>query len=226
MPCKIASQPNNKEGLISMLLKTADFAILTELSACTIRDYSDLGLLSPMQNGSSNYRFFDPRLIPVVYLIKGLREMGFSLQQIAVHKEKAEMSKELFRRCCDQLRLDISQLQARLRMMESYQSLVEEGLRSVPGEIGLRCLPELPVRYGSLEDLNRNMKRTTRQLEKERLQRAYGQIRQNGNAGCPLGYVYRTISDFKGEADLPSQLVSFDPTGPDMRPAGEYIVGT
>ena len=58
------------------------------------------------------------------------------------------------------------------------------------------------------------------------LRHAHAKIRQNGNAGCPMGFAYNDFFDLLENPGQPSQLVSFDPSGPELRPAGEYLVGT
>ena len=206
-----------------MNLKTSDLAICAETSAFSIRDYSDQGLLGPVSRAqSSNYRFFDPRLIPQVYLLKTLREMGFSAQQLAEYgrSRSPEQAREVLGRCSEQLCREITRRQTSLDMLRSYLSLIREGQSASPGEIELRALPARPLRCSPLEDI------AGKANAAQRLRRAFGQIRQHGNAGCPLGFSYRDFFDFMEQPDSPAQIVSFDPQGPDIRPAGEYLVGT
>jgi len=206
-----------------MNLRTGDLAICAETSAFSIRDYSDQGLLGPVLRAqNSNYRFFDPRLIPQVYLLKALRELGFSAQQLAEYGQNRtpELAGEVFGRCSERLRREITQMQASLDMLRSYISLIQEGRTASPGEIELRALPERPLRRSPLETIG------GRANGAQRLRSSFGDIRQNGNAGCPLGFAWRDFFDFMEQPDQPAQLVSYDPKGPDARPAGEYLVGT
>jgi len=206
-----------------MNLRTSDLANCAETSAFSIRDYSDQGLLGPVPRAeNSNYRFFDPRLISQVYLLKALREMGFSAQQLAEYgrSRSPERAGEVLGRCSEQLSREITHLQTSLDMLRSYISLIQEGRTASPGEIEVRMLPARPLLCSSLEDIGGKMSTA------QRLRRAFGEIRQNGNAGCPLGFAYRDFFDFIEQPDRPAQLVSFDPQGPDARPAGEYLVGT
>ncbi|MCL2494608.1 MAG: MerR family transcriptional regulator [Oscillospiraceae bacterium] len=206
-----------------MNLRTSDLAICAETSAFSIRDYSDQGLLGPVPRAEgSNYRFFDPRLIPQVYLIKALREMGLSAQQLADYgrERSPERAGEVLGRCSEQLRRDIARQQASLDMLRSYLSLIGEGRTASPGEIELRQLPARPLRRSSLETLGGRLSPA------QRLRSAFGDIRQNGNAGCPLGFAWRDFFDFMEQPDQPTLLVSYDPQGPDARPAGDYLVGT
>jgi len=205
-----------------MTLKTSDLAICTEVSQFTIRDYSDQGLLGPiLRTKSSSYRSYDPRQIPHVYLIRKLREMGLTTQQLKefAQNRSPEEALELFRRCCKDLQNKIMELQAPLNMLQSYMSLIEEGKSVMPGTIAIRQLPEQPIRRSALEYQNG----TARSLEQ--LRRAHGEIRQNGNPGCPMGFEYNAFSNLIEAPEQPAQLVSYDPLGPDIRPAGEYLVG-
>ena len=214
-------QPMN--GRADMNLKTSDMAICAETSAFSIRDYSDQGLLGPVPREENNhYRFFDPRLIPQVYLLRALRELGLSSQQFAEYgnRRTPQSTQALFRGYSARLEIELMHLQANLDMLRSYLSLIDEGLAAASGKITLCALQERPVRFSSLE------RYSSRTSQRERLRRAFGQIRQNGNAGCPLGFVYKDFLDFLEKPDVPAQLVSFDPCGPDTRPAGEYLVGT
>jgi len=204
-----------------MNLKTSDMAICAETSAFTIREYSNLGLLGPVpRDESNNYRSFDPRQIPLVYLLKTLRELGFSSREFARFGESRSPreTRDLLLRYSGRLDIELRHMQANLDILNSYLSLLEEGLDTRPGEIVRRALPERPVRLSSLVSFS------SRAGGKERLRRAAGQIRQNGNAGCPIGFMYNDFGSFAEQPGSPAQLVSFDPRGPDIRPAGDYLV--
>lgn len=54
----------------------------------------------------------------------------------------------------------------------------------------------------------------------ERLRMAHDEIRQSGNPGCPLGYMYNDFYSFVAHPDRPARFVSYAPRGPDARPAG------
>ena len=206
-----------------MTLKTSDMAICAEVSQFTIRDYGEQGLLGPiLRSRNSSYRFFDPRLVPQIYLIRTLRELGCTPQQIRDYGQSRtpEKALEMFRGYRARLSAEIAALQAKMDVLQSHISLIEEGQSVDPGRIELRTLPEEPVRCSALEYHDGKTKNL------EHLRRAIGQIRQDGNAGCPLSYAYGSFSELLEKPDQPGQLVSYDPQGPDARPAGEYLVGT
>ena len=203
-------------------LRSNDLAVCTETSTSTIREYCDRGLLGPVPRSQpSRYRAFDPRVIPQIYLVRVLREMGFTMQQMKDYGENRSPRRtiEMFRRCSSSLRNKMEEMQVWLDMLESYISLIEEGQAAQPG-IELRTLPELPVQLSYIDHLGGKRK------EAGELCRAHGHIRQKGNAGCPLGFAYSDFHDLLERSDQPTQLVSYDPKGTDVRAAGEYLVGT
>ena len=205
-------------------LKTSDLAICAEVSHFFIRDFSDQGLLGPIPRSvSSSYRSFDPRLIPQVYLIKALRDMGLTSQQLKEYGQNRTPASTIamFRNCCARLSDEISMLQARMDILQSYTSLIEEGQSAQPGQIEVRELAERPIRISCLERFG-----SSKRKDLERINRAHGRIRYNGNAGCPLGYAYNNFFELLEEQEKPAQLVSYDPRGPETRPAGRYLVGT
>jgi len=206
-----------------MTLKTSDMAICAEVSQFTIREYGEQGLLGPIFRSRNNsYRAFDPRLVPQMYLIKALRELGCTPQQIREYGQDRTPEKvlEMLGGHRVWLSAEIAALQAKKDLLESRISLIEAGLSANPGKIELRKMPEQSFRYSKLEYSDKNAKNL------ESLRRAIGEIRQSGNVGCPMGYVYRDFNELLENPNQPAQIVSYDPQGPDRFPAGEYLVGT
>ena len=207
-----------------MTLKTSDLAICAEVSHCAVREYSDQGLLGPVERSQGNsYRFFDLRMIPQIHLIKSLREMGYTPQDVKDYGKNRtpETVAAALRSNSARLAGEIAALQAKKDVLETYISLIEEGQAARPG-IELRTLPEQRIHCSAMG----NLEGTTKTKNIERLRRAYGKIRQEGNAGCPLGYAYESFFDLLERPDQPTQLISYDPQGSTVRPAGEYMVGT
>jgi len=205
-----------------MTLKINDMAACSQVSQGTVREYTNCDMLHlAYQDPDSSYRFYDPRSIPQMYLYKFLWGMGFSLSQI---KEMGQnrtpaATVERFGAFSAQLQEKITLYQAQLDMLRSFISLIEQGMTAVPGEISLRTLPALPVRLSPIAG------RGDKQKQAQRLCRAHEAIRSSGNPGCPMGYAYAGFADLFDRSQLPAQLVSYDPHGPDARPAGEYLVG-
>ena len=66
----------------AVYLKIGELAKLTGLAVGTIRYYSDLGLLQPVQIGSNGYRYYSLDASQQVQFIKKAQTLGFTLGEI------------------------------------------------------------------------------------------------------------------------------------------------
>ena len=204
-----------------MQLRTSDYAACANIKQSNVRYFDAIGLLSPAgRNPQSKYRSYDLRQVPHMYLLKTLTEMGFSLRQLSEFGQARtpEKALELYRACEEQLAEKFAGLQAQREMLRSHAALIEEGLTARPDEIGPRTLPAQPMRCAPL-----GQDRTARGSS---IRGAFERVRENSSACCPLGFGYDDFFELLERPDQPSRLVSYDPRGPETRPAGEYLVGT
>jgi len=204
------------------VFKSGDMAMCTENSVATINKYCEMGLLAPVANRKSDYvGIFDPRQIPQFYVMKMLRELGLNKQQVLDYGQNhtPETVIGMFSDFDERISEEIAALQKKLDVIQSYLPLIREGHTAKPG-IELRGLPEQHIRTSAIKTHNTTTKSA------EFLRYSCGDIRQNGNAACPMGFAFNEFLDLLESPNQPAQLVSFDPQGPENRPAGEYLVGT
>ncbi len=66
------------------MLKISDFSKLAQVPVATLRYYDQLGLLKPAQvDKFTDYRYYDVEQLPRLNRLLALRDLGFSLDQIA-----------------------------------------------------------------------------------------------------------------------------------------------
>ena len=66
------------------MLKIGDFARLCQLPVGTLRYYDDLGLLRPAHvDAGTGYRYYSVEQLPRLNRLLALKDLGFSLEQIA-----------------------------------------------------------------------------------------------------------------------------------------------
>src|ERR671911_3226667 len=66
------------------MLKIGDFSRLGQVSVDTLRHYDALGLLEPTEvDPSTGYRYYSARQLGSLNRILALKEVGFSLEEIA-----------------------------------------------------------------------------------------------------------------------------------------------
>ena len=200
-----------------MYLRTRDAARCAEISPYVVREYSDAGLIASARDAGNNYRWIDMRAVPQVHLWQTLQRLGYSMGRLREigRNRSPENALELFESSDAQLETMVSQLRARQDMLRSYCALIREGLEAQPGAIEVRALPARPVNCAPLAGGGF-----------EPLCGTLGQIGRQGNGSCPLGLAYGNFNSLLNYPEHPAQLVSFDPRGADVRPAGEYLVGT
>lgn len=205
-----------------MVFKSGDLAMCAEVSVTAILKYCELGLLAPVAGAKSDHiSSFDIRQIPFFYVLKMLRELGLNKQEALEYgvDHTPESVIELFSGFDERLSDEIAVLQKKLDIVRSYLPLIREGRSEKPG-IKLRTLPEQRVRTNAIKHYSSKTK------DVESLRRTFWDIRQYGNPGCPMGFAYNGFIDLLENPNEPAQVVSYDPQGPEIRPAGEYLVGT
>jgi predicted transcriptional regulator YdeE/DNA-binding transcriptional MerR regulator len=66
------------------MFKIGDFSKLSRVPVKTLRYYDEIGLLKPVGvDRYTRYRYYSVEQLPLLYRILGLKELGFSLEQIA-----------------------------------------------------------------------------------------------------------------------------------------------
>ena len=71
------------------MFKIGEFSKLSRVSVKALRHYDDMGLLRPAQvDRFTSYRYYALEQLPRLHRILGLKELGFSLEQIG-DKEKS-----------------------------------------------------------------------------------------------------------------------------------------
>jgi DNA-binding transcriptional MerR regulator len=78
------------------VLKIGDFSSLTQVSVKTLRYYDEMGLLAPVRVDSvTGYRYYSAGQLPRLHRILALKDLGFSLDQIAKALDSGVTSEEL-----------------------------------------------------------------------------------------------------------------------------------
>ena len=119
-----------------MKLKIGDFARIGQVTIQTLRHYDDLGLLKPADvDALSGYRYYSVDQLPRLHRILALKDLGFSLEQVAhlledhlpfaeIHGMLRLKQNELRNQVQEQLdRLE--RLEARLRLIEQENQLLD-----------------------------------------------------------------------------------------------------
>jgi effector-binding domain-containing protein len=116
------------------MIKIGDFSKLSKVSVKTLRYYDEMGLLSPIETDrSTGYRYYSLDQLPRLIRILALKDLGFSLEQIAQALEDGIT--------LEQLRgmLRLKQAEQQQRVQEEQDRLIRVGarLRQIEMEAGV-----------------------------------------------------------------------------------------
>lgn len=110
-------------------LKIGELAKQTGIAVGTLRYYSDLGLLQPVQRGDNNYRYYSLDASQQVEFIKKAQTLGFTLEeikQILDVRDRGEkpcnLVQSLLNRKIEQLELQIKQMMLFKTELEEYRT--------------------------------------------------------------------------------------------------------
>ena len=191
------------------LLSTKEFSEISGVAPSALRYWDNLALLCPAYSNLANgHRYYSPDQVAAVQLIKVMGSLGISLNTMkdAVNGWSPERMLELCLDYGEQLEGKISELRAMQDLLRRNASRMEESKATQSDEITLCALPAQPFRRIDLIG-GRPAVRV-------------------GRASGPVGYAYNELYDLLEEPDHPAHLILYDPRGPEIRPAGEFLVGT
>lgn len=126
------------------MLKIGDFSSLAQVSVKTLRYYDERRLLSPARvDSETGYRFYSVSQLSRLHRILALKDLGFSLEQIAKCLEEKVTAEQmrgmlLLRQAEQQARVEeehdrLGRLQSRIRLIEQETSMPQEViLKEVP----------------------------------------------------------------------------------------------
>ena len=107
-------------------LKIGELAKQTNLAVGTLRYYSDIGLLQPVQRGDNGYRYYSQDASKQVEFIKKAQAIGFSLEEIKTIldvRDRGEKPCSLVQGLLDS---KIEQLEIQIKRMSLFKHELEE----------------------------------------------------------------------------------------------------
>ena len=107
-------------------LKIGKLAKQTGLSVGTLRYYSDLGLLQPVQRGDNGYRYYSHDASSQVEFIKKAQTLGFTLEEIKQILDVRDRGEKPCSLVQSLLNNKIQQLQIKIKEMTLFKAELEE----------------------------------------------------------------------------------------------------
>lgn len=127
------------------MFKIGEFSRFTRVTVKMLRHYDEIGLLAPsFVEDASGYRYYQAEQLPRLNRILALKDLGFSLEVIAVLIDPSvsvQRKAELFRERRRELERSIEQESARLRQLEAFQSGARAAIDLGGYDVVLRAVP-------------------------------------------------------------------------------------
>jgi DNA-binding transcriptional MerR regulator len=105
------------------MFKIGDFSKLSRVPVKTLRFYDEIGLLKPKGvDRFTRYRYYELDQLPLLYRILGLKELGFSLEQIGRLLESElppDQLKRMLEKRKTEIEVQIEQEHIQLRRVEN-----------------------------------------------------------------------------------------------------------
>jgi DNA-binding transcriptional MerR regulator len=132
-----------------MKLKIGNFARIAQVTVQTLRHYDDLGLLEPMEVDSlSGYRYYTLDQLPRLHRILALKDLGFSLEQVARLLEDCLPPDDLrgmLRLKQSELRQQVNEGLDRLERLEARLRLIEQEDHQPDYEVVIKHVDRLRI---------------------------------------------------------------------------------
>ena len=113
------------------MIKIGDFSRLSQVSVKTLRYYDEVGLLKPVEvDRFTGYRYYSFDQLPRLNRVLALKDLGFSLEQIAQALDEGLTPDQLR----GMLRLKRAEIQQRVEEEQERLARVEARLRQIEQE--------------------------------------------------------------------------------------------
>lgn len=107
-------------------LKIGELSKQTGVSVGTLRYYSDLELLLPLQRGDNGYRYYSQDAASQVQFIKKAQALGFALEEIKQFLDVRDRGEQPCNLVQSLLSEKIEQLEIQIRRMALFKAELEE----------------------------------------------------------------------------------------------------
>lgn len=115
------------------MYRIGEFSKMTDLSIRTLRYYDSIGLLIPYEiDRFTGYRYYTDDNLSEVYLIKLLRSVNFSLEEILMYKSC--LNEEIIDNKIDELSDSINELESKIQKLNIIREEVSSKDNIIPLE--------------------------------------------------------------------------------------------
>ena len=202
----------------------SDFAKFSRTTRDTLLYYDKIGLLPPDDRGDNNYRYYSAGRLETVNVIRTLRKLGMTLEEIKGLKDhrNPEITIELFKQQDKLINERIEEWNRARKLLLTLMGNIKEISAIDEKVITIQFLPETAVVFGHPNDYSNGRNAYDALLSfYHDMNKKYPELDMNYPVwGCFSGDRIR-----QGDWVWPDRYYFFNPEGYDKRPAALYAVG-
>ena len=208
----------------SGLLSISDFAEFSRTTRDTLLHYDRIGLLSPVQRGDNNYRYYSSSQLAIVNVIRTFQQLGMSLDDIRSLRDRRtpELANMVFERQVEEIDTKIKEWVSARKLLLT----LKKAINSVSGiderEITVKFLPAEAIVLGDLNDYSRD------RTDYDALLSFYHDISlkyPDLDLNYPVWATYSMDKLITKDWGHPDRYYFYNPEGYDRRPAALYAIG-
>ena len=199
------------------------FAKYSRTTKDTLLHYDRIGLLSPSQRGETGYRYYSPEQLSIVNVIRTLKELGLSLNEIKelIDDRNPENFDATFHQKMEILESKIQELMDTKELLNTLHNYIQEGRSVDESSFSIESLKEAPMFVGEENDYGNNRD------DFDALNTFYEEISEkhpNINLNYPIWGLFRKERIIKRDWKWPDRFYFYHPKGDKIRQAGEYAI--
>ncbi|MDR0196609.1 MAG: MerR family transcriptional regulator [Oscillospiraceae bacterium] len=208
------------EGFLSI----SDFADYSRTTRDALLYYDKIGLISPARRGENNYRLYSVTQVGAVNMVRILRELGMSLDDIR-NLQKRRTPKTV----SDMLASQIEKIDTKLnewnrarKLLFTMRKVIQSASNIDENEIVVRFMPAESIVLGELNDYSRGRN------DYDALTDFYHAVREKHpdlDMNYPVWGVFSKAQIRRRDYSWPERYYFYNPEGHDKRPAAMYAIG-
>ncbi|MDR2570337.1 MAG: MerR family transcriptional regulator [Oscillospiraceae bacterium] len=208
----------------SGLLSISDFAQFTRTTRDTLLHYDRIGLLSPVQRGENNYRYYSGSQLAIVNVIRTFRQLGMTLEEIRELKDKRtpELTNLVFEQQIGEIDKKIEEWVRARKLLLTLKKAINSSSDVDENKIEIKFLPAEAIILGDLNDYSRN------RTDFDTLLTFYHDMSRkypNLDLNYPVWAMYSQDQLKKRDWSHPDRYYFYNPEGYEKRPAALYVIG-
>jgi DNA-binding transcriptional MerR regulator len=163
----------NEESKHLGMFRIGDFSQLGQISIRTLRLYDEMGLLKPAEvDAFTDYRYYNLEQLPRLNRIVALKDLGFSLKEVAEQLEEnlsLDDLRDMLKRKQSEVSLKLQDEQAKLHRLEARLKQIELEDAPTTYDVTVKKIPAMTVFskrnfVPNLEDMDKYCTRFYREL--------------------------------------------------------------